>query len=174
MAKKRTNQPSSHCSYHTVCIETVNVGADRAARLRMRDSNAPNSLNSTKNPAVFSNIINVICKDTVFSSFTRLDGYSPLRPATVCISLLDWVCLNILLLKQSLVSLWHYGFFTKSNRSLKKKKKKTRQESGVWFAELSANGKVVDTGETPSRKAKDQTTEAAVGIQNPRQTDTEV
>lgn len=173
--KKRTNQPSSHCSYHTVCIETVNVSADRAARLRMRDSNPPNSLNSTKNPAVFSNIINVIYKDTVFSSFTRLDGYSPLCPAAVCISLLDWVCLNNLLLKQSLVSLWQIVRamdFSQSRIVLWKKK--TRQESGVWFAELSANGKVVDTGETPSQKAKDQTTEAAVGIQNPRQTDTEV
>lgn len=40
--------------------------------------------------------------------------------------------------------------------------------------EFSGSRKVVDTGETPSQKAKDQTTEAAVGIQNPSQTSTDV
>lgn len=40
--------------------------------------------------------------------------------------------------------------------------------------EFSGSRKVVDMGETPSQKARDQTTEAAVGIQNPSQTSTDV
>lgn len=82
------------------------------------------------------------------------------QPASETASGFPWQIACAMDFSQSWTTLW--------------KKKKTRQESGVWFVELSANGKVVNTGEPPSQKAKDQTTEAAVGIQNPRQTDTEV
>lgn len=36
-----------------------------------------------------------------------------------------------------------------------------------WFVEFFSNRKVVNTGEIPSQKAKDQTTEAAVGYKIP-------
>lgn len=130
MTKKRTNQPSWHCFYHTTlhrnsqCLHRQGIQTQDVGFI-------PTKLPQlNQEPCSVFQHINVICKDTVFSSFTQLDGYPPAPPPRCRLYPFSWLSLH----KQpasetasgfSLADSLRYGFFKELNRSLKKEKDQT-------------------------------------------------